>query len=408
MENSYLSEQFGVAGLVLRIATRPPGRFFANGLIMALISFFLAGALLLGQGIEEGAARGVGRLGADLMVVPKGTGVTSGAKLFGGVPVSSALPEGIEGRVAAMAGISRVASQYIFSSAADSCCEMGDILLVGFDPSLDFTVLPWLRPGVSLSGKKEQILAGWRVMKAPGASMRFFNQTFTLAARLEKSGGRWFDTALFIPLDGLAAMERSSRNGGKPLNVPWGKPSILLVRLESSIEPRQMALALERQYPGIQTLTITEPLRENRFLMERLGRGQRPLCATAWLIALLSGGAFQFLCIRARRSSMGLLHFLGCGKGLLSIVFGMEIFVLSLAGMVAGSLGAFYALRLSGPYLVMATGVPLLPGWISQAASGLPMSFLTFAGAMYVESVIIVLLMLRSEPADMLSSSLPH
>lgn len=401
-----MSEQFGVAGLALRIATRPRDRFFANALMIALISFFLAGALLLGQGIEEGASRGVGRLGADLMVVPKGTGVTSGAKLFGGVPVSSALPEGIEGRVAAMAGVSLVAPQYIFSSAADSCCEMGDILLVGFDPSRDFTVLPWLRPGVSLSGKKEQVLAGWRVMKAPGAAMRFFNHTFTLAARLEKSGGGWFDTALFIPLDGLAAMERSSRNGGKPLNVLWGKPSILLVRLEPSIEPRQTALALERQYPGIQALTISEPLRENRFLMERVGRGRRPLCATAWIIALLSGGAFQFLCFRARRQSLGLLHSFGFGKGLLSIIFGVETFVLSLAGMVAGSLAAFFALRLSGPYLAMATGAPLLPGWISQAASGLPLCFLAFAGALNVEAVIIIILMLRSEPADLLRGAL--
>jgi len=397
-----VSGQFGRAGLMVRIATRPPRKLFAHWLALALISFLLAGGLLLAQGIAAGTAQGMGRLGADLMLVPKEGTVVNGAKLLGAIPAGSALPEGLESGIASMPGISRVAPHYVFSSAADSCCDMGDILLVGFDPSRDFTVLPWLRPGAGRPMDKGQVVAGARVLKAPGAALRFFNHTFTLAARLEKSGTATFDSALFIPLDGLAAMERSSKTGGKPLGVPWGRPSILLLRLEPSIEPRQMALTLEQRYPGIQAVTIAGPARDAVHLLEGLGRCRGPLAATAWFIALVAGGTFLFSSLRTRRASLGLLHSFGCGTGQLAIMFGMETLVLALAGMVAGGLAAFFSLSLSGRYLAMATGVPLLSGWTSPAASAISWSFPVFAVALSIEAALIVLFMLRSEPADLL------
>lgn len=397
-----ISERIGLAGLVLRMATRRSGRLCINLLAMALISFLLTGALLLGQGIAQGATRGAGQLGADIMIVPKGSGFSGGEKLIGGIPVGSSLPAGIEERIAATAGVSRVAPQYLLTSAADPCCELGEILLVGFDPSRDFTVRPWLRPGDGLPGNERQLLAGARVMKAPGAAMRFFGHTFTLTARLEQSRSATFDTALFIPLEGLAAMERSSRSGGGGLTIPWGKPSLLLLRLAAEIEPRQMALALERQNPGIQALPVGEPVRSERLRMESLGDCREPLAAAAWLIALLSGGTFLLSNFRERRASLGLLHAYGCGSGPLAIMFATETFVLTLGGMAAGGAAAFLALRLSGQYLAMATGVPLLSGWLSRSAVAVGWSFPAFAGAMSISAGIIVLAIMRSDPADLL------
>lgn len=392
----------GYAGLFLRIASRSSGRYFAYWLTLLLISFILAVALLLGQGIGEGSARAVGRLGADLMVVPAESGIADGAKLWGGVPVNSFLPEGIEARIAATTGINRVAPQYIFSSTADPCCDLGDILLVGFDPSLDFTVLPWLRPGDGLHAENDEILAGSRVMKAPGAVIRFFTHPLTLAARLESSGSATFDTALFIPLSSLAAMERSSSKGATKLKVPWGKPSLLLVRLDPEIVPQQMALTLERQYPGIHLLAIPESLPGNRLLVEKLGQGRWPLAITAWFFALFFGGAVLFLCLQQRRPGLGLLWSFGCSKAILSLFFGLETFITALAASVAGCLGACLLLRVCGPFLSSAAGVAFLPGWVSRAANATLWSFPAFALALGVETIVIVTLMLRCEPADLL------
>jgi len=392
----------GYAGLLLRIATRSSGRFFAYWLTLLLVSFILAVALLVGREIGDGSARAAARFGADLMVVPAVSGVADGTKLFGGVPVNSFLPEGLEARIAATTGITRVAPQYIFSSAADPCCDLGEILLVGFDPTLDFTVLPWLRPGDGLHAEKDEILAGSRVMKAPGAVIRFFTHPLTLAARLERSGSATFDTALFIPLSSLAAMERASSQGATKLKVPWGKPSLLLIRLEPEINPQQMAHALKRQYPGIHLLTIPESLPGNRLLLDKIGRGRWPLTVTAWLVALLFGGTVLSLRFQQRRPDLGLLRSFGCSKAILSLIFGLETFITALAASIAGCLVACLLLRVCGPFLSSATGVTFLPGWISRAATGIIWSLPAFALALGVETVVIVILMLRYEPADLL------
>jgi len=336
------------------------------------------------------------------MIVPQGTRLDGIERLIGGIPVDSVLPEGIAERIAAMAAVRRVAPQYVLTSAADPCCELGKVLLVGFDPARDFTVQPWLRPEDSLPDNELQLLAGGRVMKAPGAAMRFFDHTFTLTARLDQSRSAPFDTALFIPLKGLAAMERSSRSRGNRLTIPWGRPSLLLLRLADGIEPQQTALELERQHPGIRALPIDGALRAGRLHLENLGRGRGPLAAAFWLIALLSGGAFLFTGLQGRRSSLGLLRSYGYGRGLLATMFGLETLVLSLAGMAAGGAAAFIALGLSSQYLTMATGVPLLPGWLTRSAVAITWCYPAFAGALGLAGGGLVLLILRREPADLL------
>lgn len=392
----------GYAGLLLRIASRSSGRLFAYWLTLLLLFFILAVALLLGQVVGNWAALAAGRCGADLMIVPAGSGVSNGAKLFGGVPINSFLPEELETRIAATTGITRVAPQYIFSSAADPCCDLGNILLVGFDPSRDFTVLPWLRPGDELHADKDEILAGSRVMKAPGAVLRFFTHPLTLAARLERSGSTPFDTALFIPFSSLTAMELSSSKGATKLKVPWGKPSLLLVRLEPGIIPQQMAHALERQYPGIQVLTIPESLPGSRLLLEKIAQSRWPLAIIAWLVALLFGGTVLFLRFQQRRPGLGLLRSFGFSNAILSLIFALETVITALAASVAGFLGACLLLRVCGSPLSSATGIAVLPGWISRAASAILWSFPAFALALGVETAFIVILILRNEPADLL------
>lgn len=389
---------------MLRTTLRPTSRLVPPLLLLALISFVLASALLLGEGIRRESSRTAGRLGADIMVVPHGSRVGAETPLLGALPVTAPLPAGIDPQIAAMAGVSRVARQYIFSSAADPCCEMGNLLLVGFDPGHDLTVLPWLNPADGLPDNEGELLAGVRVMKAPGAAMRFFGHTLTLTARLETSGVATFDAALFIPLPALTAMERSAQRGGRPLTVPRDRPSILLLRLEPAFDPHQLALTLERRYPGIQALPISAAARSERLRAEERGRLREPLAATAWLLALIAGGALLFSRLRSRRPDFGLLQSYGCSTGVLLLMAALEASGLALVGMTTGSLAALGALRLSGHYLALATGLPLLSAELFRAAAASAWAVPTFAAALGIEALLIVLLLLREEPAALLRS----
>jgi hypothetical protein len=73
--------------------------------------------------------------------------------------------------------------------------------------------------------------------------------------------------------------------------------------------------------------------------------------------------------------------------------------------MAIGNVGAFAMLRLLTPLLTEAAGLPLLSVALATAFPGILWSWLIFAGSQAAEAAVIVLRLLRHEPADLLRSS---
>lgn len=395
------STRFGPAGLCWRMAVREPSRSAALFLLLFLVSFCLSGAELLQQGMAAAADRGTRRLGADLMVVPAGADVQVGMGLFGGLPVRLALPAGAEREVHATPGVETVAPQYFLFAAKSPCCDTGELLLVGFDPGRDFTVLPWIRGKADLTGDRSVVVGG-AVRKAVGAELRIYNRIFTVSGRLEKSGLGYFDNGVFIPVAGLAAMERTSLQGGAvPFKLPKERPSLLLVKLSPGTDPERTASLLEGRIPAARVLTMPQLFREKRQRVERLAAWRTPLVVAGWLLALAAGVAVQLPWWRERRPLLGLLLSSGIGRGTIIRIFAMETLLLSLAALTAGGLLASLVLGRSAPLLVSALGLPLVIDAGALYAAAAPRLWLLFAGGLTIETVVLYGLLLRREPAEL-------
>jgi predicted lysophospholipase L1 biosynthesis ABC-type transport system permease subunit len=200
-------------------------------------------------------------------------------------------------------------------------------------------------------------------------------------------------------------MERSSKSGNARLQIPWDNPSLLLLRVAAGFEPRQIAQLLEHQHPDIRVLSIDETARKEHLRLESLGSGCAPYSAITWLITILLGSTLLFSSFRARRSSIELLHCYGFGKGLLAIMFAMETFVLTLAGMVVGGGASLFALRICDQYLVIPSGVPLLSGWLSRSAVSILWSIPAFTGLLGVMAGLLVFYILRGELSGLVRNS---
>jgi hypothetical protein len=155
----------------------------------------------------------------------------------------------------------------------------------------------------------------------------------------------------------------------------------------------------------VQVLTISEQSRETKSRLARLARYLLQLEAGAWCFVALTGGALFVLYWRERLQRLGLLHAAGFGKGAIILCAGCQALVVSLAGMVTGSMVALLTVRLVSTRIAAVVELPLLPDGISQAVSGIPWLWLAFAGAMAGESAIIVLGLLRRDPADLLRAA---
>lgn len=386
-----------------RIAFRSPLKLSAMLILVACAAYILSGAFLFKCGFETAVARGIGRLGADLMVAPQGVDIPLQKGLLGGAPASFALPPDMEKRIPSLVGIERVAPQYFLASAAASCCEAGNLLLVGFDPARDFTVFPWLKEISPRPLAENEILVGGGVMKAPGAKLRFYNHTFTVAARLEKTGMGYFDNAAFIPLAGVAQMERSARvTGGAPLYVPWGRPSILLVKLAPQISPADVGMRLEHQNPEVKSYPIPELFRQGRERMREMSRFLLPFSALVWVTTMAIGAAAQFIYWRERRSTLALLRIYGMARVSVFAMCGTETLFLTIAGLSVGGLGAYFTLKIFSGYFALVLGFPLLLNPAVVATSALPALLLLFVATTLVQTLTIMGLFLAKEPFELL------
>jgi len=109
--------------LLIRLAAQNVGSRRARAL-------FLGAAVMLGVGIgfasfvagwalREGIGTSFARMGADLLVVPTGTLVNITATLLTVQPTDLSLAAGLEGRIAGIPGIARVAPQRIVPALVD-------------------------------------------------------------------------------------------------------------------------------------------------------------------------------------------------------------------------------------------------------------------------------------------------
>ena len=394
---------YGRTGIMLRLICRSRLKLTVFFVLLAVIAFLLAGIALLQSSVAKGATIWTERLGADLMVVPAGTELRLEEGLVGGLPVRFSLPEGIESAVASLPGVRLAAPQYFLASARSACCEAGNMFLVGFDPGKDFTVRPWLQGKAGAQPGDEDVLVGGGVMKGQGAGLRLYNRTFTVAARLEKSGTGYFDNSVFIPLKGVAAMERSSRTAGAtPFVINWGRPSLVLIKLAAGVPVQETAAMLQQKVAGVRVLAIPELFREKRERVARITSLLVPLKAAAWLLAVVAGTAVQILYWRERRPLLGLLQSWGWRTPDLLAFFGLEAALLSLTGMAAGSMAALSLLKLAIPFMAAAFGIPLLLGSGTPAVAETVRLWLEFAGTMTVATLLVLHFMLSAEPAELL------
>lgn len=392
------------AGLLTRMTLRSQARLGALLGIFCCAGFILCSGIFFTRGVNAAIARGSGRLGADLMVVPTGADIPLEKGLIGGVPVTLRLPAGIEKRVAATPGVAVATPQYFLASAQASCCESGNLLLVGFDPSRDFTVLPWRGTGGDGKPAGDTILIGGAVMRGAGATLRFYNHVFTVGGRLEKSGLGYFDNAAFIPLEGVRRMEQSSRlPPAVPLTVPWEEPSLLLVKVSRGASPDEVAGRLRSEIPRAEVRTIPELFRKSRERLERIEGGMPAVGAVSALLAVVLSVTAQAMALRARRQVLGLLQAFGVDRWRITFLVAGETLLLALAGLAAGGTAAWGMLTLFSGYIEVVLGFPLILE-LSALAAALPALAAVLGAVVLGTAIPLAVVLSRREPYDLIRS----
>lgn len=268
--------------LLLRVAAQNVGRRRVRAMFLGIAVMLGVGvgfsSFVAGWALRAGIATSFSRMGADLVVVPRATLVNITASLLTVQPTDETLDVETAKTLGAIAGISGVAPQRIVPSLVDGHA----VNLIAFDPSNDFSVLPWLESHQPGPLTADGLIAGGRVAGQLGERLSVCGRPLGVYGRLGKTGVGPFDEAYFLSFDALADVVAFCRTSGAQSG---GKAASSANAVDGPVAP---GAVIGMNHADAKTCAATLPLdRVSAFLL-RLSPGAR-VEDVKFAIAQLSG-----------------------------------------------------------------------------------------------------------------------
>ncbi len=392
-------KHFAFSRLALSNLVRRPFRTAALMFLVSVLSFALFAGSLITLSLRNGTDELSKRLGADLLVVPRGYEQRTKGILLGGEPSTFYMDAAWARKIASVKGVRSASPQlYVASLSADCCSSV--VQIVGFDQSTDFTVGPWIKSARPGPLSIDEIVIGGAVNGTAGGTLKFLGRNYKVAAKLDRSG-TGFDTSVFMNFEAAqrAAEDYVKKTGG--VKVPPNAVSSVTVQVQNgysaadveenisdsaATESQKISVISAEQFVG----SLSGSLRST------IGFSVA-LAALLWVLAVLVLGIVFSVILRERRHEFGLLRSLGATKKRLASLVLLEAGGISLNG---GLLGIGFCALLILPFRVFiqhTLNMPYLQPPAPQFAALAGVSLLISFAVGPVSSLVSVLKICRGD-----------
>jgi len=390
--------------IALRQIRRNPLRSVLMAVGVFLFATVMVGVTLLIVGVNQSINRTVDRLGADLMVIPRGTQLATqfNEALITGKPTSFYLPRTRLNAIAAQRGVARVAAQTYAQTLTNARCCSGHFFLVGFDRTTDFTIRPWLQEAMAAWPPDDQdwVIVGDRILLHPGDPVTFYGSTFTVAAVLSPTG-TGMDWTVYVPDVGLRRMvDHSVSRAITPLQIDPNQISAIFIRAEQGIDLIDLAERLEQAFPDCQAVLSSSVGKLARAQLKVVTMVSLAVVGALWLVAGLLSGVVFAQAIRERSGEIGLFLAKGAEGRFIAGMLITEALVVATVASLAGAMVAVLLVASFQGLLAVSLGVPqVLPGAIATLCLIVGLCAFASISAVFCSLWPIVIL-LRTEPYE--------
>ncbi len=322
--------------IILQNLKRKPYRTAAVALFVMIATGSLFAATILLRGVQNSLEVGVARMGADVIVVPRGQAVSAQEAFIVGQPTAFYMDERVQAEIAALPGVARASPQVFVQTLSNARCCVGEFFLVSFDPRTDFTIRPWLTAHLGRDLRADEIIVGDRILLRPGETALFYGSPFKVVGVLEPTG-MGIDRTVFVPIEGLRQMIATSpARAEQPLTIAPTQISTVLVKVQPGANPRDVAEAIENRMSGAQALTTSQMIAAVGKQMTSLLAVIFAAIAALWLMSLLAIGLVFTLVVVERQRELGLLRAMGARRGFVFRLMLGEAALLTGAGGAVG------------------------------------------------------------------------
>jgi len=349
--------------IAMRNVRRCPFRSLGITAAMCIMSASLVAIAVAVESVSTAVGRGAGRLGADIVVVPRAGPMTadSPGESMDSAPryldysvvdklkhIEIILPQ-YGGRppvkkpavAAATAQLSFVVSDSI--AAGDASLHV-----VGFEPETDLSVLPWLNDALTQPLGSTDALVGSRLGHTVGEHIDVLEDLqVRVVGVLARTGMDAMDRALFVPLPTawkILQQLGAQANGAVP-EGPAKPITTIHVRCPEDIEPQQ---AVNFIRSGIADVDPKILHRAMDVLGAQLRSGIRNMTLIGiviWVMTLLLVGAAFSMLVHERQREMGLLRAMGAKRSDIASILAKEVCTLCTVG---GALGVVFGVAICG------------------------------------------------------------
>jgi putative ABC transport system permease protein len=330
------------------------------------LAFSSLGGALLVCGLRSGLGVLESKLGADIMVVPyeATTKSTFSDMILQGNPGYFYMDDNVLDKLNGTDGIGEISSQFYLASTSSGCCDY-KVQIIGYDPDTDFTITPWLKDNYSGDVKDLEIVVGSQLNAFPGDTLRFFDVSCTVVAKLEETGS-YLDTAVYANMNTIRSMIQGAKNNGMHTfdNVdPDNLISSVLINVADGYSVDEVLNDINihnKKAEAVRTQNMLSDVSEGLINISGIISG---LLIVIWVFSLVVLFIIFSMIGNERKKEFAILRGMGASRKELSRIMMKEAFYICSLGSLTGAVIASLILYLFGGMIRSSLNLPfLLPG----------------------------------------------
>lgn len=313
-------------------------RFYIILISVSIVIGALFASSLLILGIHHSLEKGLSKLGADLLVIPKNSMVNMKSALLTGEPSAFYMDAAVLDRIRSLKGVKKASGQIFLTSATGECCVLGNSFLIGFDPSDDFTVMPWVDKKMSGEFPADGAIIGAMTTWEVGDTVKFYGVPLTVWGKLERTGIGLYDNAVFFDIRKAHEMSAYSQTDRsiQPLADLKGKISGGLVQLAVGAKIPFITFAILRENPELKVVTTGNIATSARQTTVAVFSGVIVLIVILVLSNVLMINAIYSAVVNERKRELGIIRAIGATR---PDIFKLIIYEALLTSVVSGVAG---------------------------------------------------------------------
>jgi putative ABC transport system permease protein len=333
-----------------------------------LVAAMVLTTVVISRGGQESLSLARERLGADVVVVPRGsvTGV-EGALLLGNA-TNTYMPRGVVDEVRMVPGVAQASPQlYLTSMANSSCCSVSTMFMFAFDPVTDFTIEPWLKDKLGSDLQVGQAVGGADVFVPEGDDkIKLYGYDFDLVGNLERTGTN-LDQTLFMTFPSAFEMQRISQTKAKmALPVLSETASSVLVKVDEGADRAAVANAIAAAIPEVDAVPSVQMFSSYGDQISGVLRTLIVIVVLTVVLSLALMAVIFWMSVNERSRQIGVLRALGATQRYVLLAYMTEAGILALAGGAAGVVLSALVIFFFHDLLVSSLGFTiLLPSAVS-------------------------------------------